>query len=295
MQSQKASISHRLSFPQQGNIDKQESFSKCRQQIMSHNYYRRLNISPSASSAQIKKAYVDLIRQTHPDKNKDNHDLCNDLSNRLNEAYQCLSDTNARRIYDLKIMNLKSSLHHDPQTDQESDSDDDFDNHCDDTSLPKDELRFKSFADLLKILDGFEEFKDDLQTLYYLRYFAVYAEPHIALKNGFDDYLASFLTVFNVDSKDIQTKDVSVMYRSALVNITLKPKACGYLTRTAYVALPLTFPFKDPDFIRLKYGEEWQGCLSFLNHPCQKIMMMRPLTAEKLPAILAALNEYLSS
>ena len=85
------------------------------------------------------------------------------------------------------------------------------------------------------------------------------------------------------------------MHHSALINITLKPKSCGYLTRSVYVSMPLTLPINDPDFIKLKYGEEWQGFLSFFNHPYRGAMMTRSLTADKVQPIISALNQYLLS
>ena len=104
-----------------------------------------------------------------------------------------------------------------------------------------------------------------------------------------------FELIFNINANDINTQDVSIMHDSALVNITLKPTSCGYLTRSVYVAMPLTLPIKDPDFVKLKYGEEWQGFLSFFNHPFRNVMMHRPLTADKVHPIISALNQYLMS
>ena len=59
-------------------------------------YYTILNVSPSATLAQIKHAYRQLARRYHPDLN-------NSADSRivqLNEAYAILSNTAKRAAYD---------------------------------------------------------------------------------------------------------------------------------------------------------------------------------------------------
>lgn len=58
--------------------------------------YSTLGVSRDASSDQIKQAYRDKARQHHPDKQNGNHDTMLEL----NRAYDCLSDSERRRIYD---------------------------------------------------------------------------------------------------------------------------------------------------------------------------------------------------
>jgi curved DNA-binding protein CbpA len=75
---------------------------KCRQVQgkMQQNYYEILEVSPSATPAEIKRSYRRLARLHHPDLNKaalDTH------IKRLNLAYQTLSDPRKRAAYDEQL------------------------------------------------------------------------------------------------------------------------------------------------------------------------------------------------
>ena len=60
-------------------------------------YYNILEVSPTATQAEIKRSYRRLVRKYHPDLNKQALDL---HIKRLNEAYDVISDPVKRAAYD---------------------------------------------------------------------------------------------------------------------------------------------------------------------------------------------------
>ena len=61
--------------------------------------YRELGLRRGASSAYIKAAYRDAAKRYHPDKNKD--PKAQERFRRIASAYETLSDSEKRRLYDL--------------------------------------------------------------------------------------------------------------------------------------------------------------------------------------------------
>jgi curved DNA-binding protein len=62
-------------------------------------YYKILGVDRKASEEDIRKAYRDLAKQHHPDRNPDNKQA-EERFKEINEAYQVLSDPKKRQHYD---------------------------------------------------------------------------------------------------------------------------------------------------------------------------------------------------
>jgi curved DNA-binding protein CbpA len=67
---------------------------------MQQNYYEILEVSPSATLAEIKRSYHRLARLHHPDLNKQGLDT---HIKRLNLAYQTLRDPQKRAAFDEQL------------------------------------------------------------------------------------------------------------------------------------------------------------------------------------------------
>lgn len=65
----------------------------------SKDYYKVLGVSRSASSDEIRKAFKDLARKYHPDRNKDDAEAETRFKE-VNEAYQVLGDEKKRTLFD---------------------------------------------------------------------------------------------------------------------------------------------------------------------------------------------------
>ena len=65
------------------------------------NYYDVLNINQYCDTSEIKKAYRKLSLQYHPDRNIDNN--TKDIFNKINTAYEVLSCSDKRELYDKKV------------------------------------------------------------------------------------------------------------------------------------------------------------------------------------------------
>jgi len=66
------------------------------------NHYHTLEVSPAATQAEIKQAYRRLVKQFHPDSNREatSHDRIADI----NAAYEILGDPQKRQSYDRHLI-----------------------------------------------------------------------------------------------------------------------------------------------------------------------------------------------
>jgi hypothetical protein len=80
------------------------------------NLYFTLKICENASKEEIKRAYRILCFQCHPDKGGDSENF-----NRINKAYQILSNETTRKLYDSfsnrALTLIEEILHKDPKSD----------------------------------------------------------------------------------------------------------------------------------------------------------------------------------
>ncbi len=82
--------------------------------LESVNYYELLEIQPTASAAEVKKAYKKMAKRYHPDLHhtpalKKVHGLLEELFVKIQLAYECLSDDKEREYYDRHMPKCASS------------------------------------------------------------------------------------------------------------------------------------------------------------------------------------------
>jgi molecular chaperone DnaJ len=65
-------------------------------------YYKILQVSKTATMAEIKKSYRNLAKKYHPDANKDDP-KAKEIFQDIGDAYNTLGDEEKRKVYDQKI------------------------------------------------------------------------------------------------------------------------------------------------------------------------------------------------
>jgi curved DNA-binding protein CbpA len=63
-------------------------------------YYRLLEVKPTATIAEIRRAYRRLVKRYHPDKNPGQESAARERFDGIVRAYEALSDERKRRLYD---------------------------------------------------------------------------------------------------------------------------------------------------------------------------------------------------
>src|SRR5574344_3032106 len=63
-------------------------------------YYEVLGVDKNATDEELKKAYRKMAKKYHPDANPDNPKEAESKFKEVNEAYETLSDSQKRKMYD---------------------------------------------------------------------------------------------------------------------------------------------------------------------------------------------------
>ncbi|MEW6516058.1 MAG: DnaJ domain-containing protein [candidate division FCPU426 bacterium] len=67
------------------------------------NFYEILEVYPAANREEIESAYRMLLYKYHPDHNPDRADWAHQMTAKVVEAYQTLSDPEKRKVYNFQI------------------------------------------------------------------------------------------------------------------------------------------------------------------------------------------------
>ena len=78
--------------------------------VTCRSHYEILGVRPTASAHDIKVAYRDLAKKTHPDKNPDDP-KAQERFIEISSAYEILSDDVKRREYDMSLRESRNSAH----------------------------------------------------------------------------------------------------------------------------------------------------------------------------------------
>eukprot|EP00898_Chlorokybus_atmophyticus_P000729 jgi/Chlat1/1657/Chrsp127S01901 len=74
------------------------------------NYYELLAVSPRATVAQLRKAYLAAALSSHPDQSKDNTNSKTERFHQIQEAWEVLRDARKRAEYDSRLQFAQGRL-----------------------------------------------------------------------------------------------------------------------------------------------------------------------------------------
>jgi len=80
------------------------------QQALRYDHYKVLGVPRDATANEIKRAYRDLAKQWHPDRNRS--ERAPEVFHALHEAYLTLSDHAARTAYDAQLRHYRKANEH---------------------------------------------------------------------------------------------------------------------------------------------------------------------------------------
>lgn len=242
-------------------------------QIMSDDVYTRLGVSRNSSIDIIKKAYKRRVLLVHPDKC--HFPNANDLFNRLKNAYD-------------------SILNHQEPINTDQASDDGRTSSESSSTFSGEPMNYDgfSFDDLFGVNEPVpNEFKDDFFSYYLFKYKTINFDE--LLFSGFNQYLKTVLSVHNIDVSEEESRSMQFLDQVALVNMSLKPKHAGFLTRRVFVAMPLRF--STDDIPSVHYGQEWLSPFRMMNNPNLKTMRRRSADNDRTREMVFALKTFLTA
>ncbi|MGR3219123.1 MAG: DnaJ domain-containing protein [Candidatus Anammoxibacter sp.] len=73
------------------------------------NYYEILQVEQCAGTEEIKKAFRNLAKKYHPDKNRDDQEWAEGKTKSIIKAYNTLTDVKLREQYDTQLASVKST------------------------------------------------------------------------------------------------------------------------------------------------------------------------------------------